>query len=80
VLHAASGVETTLTTLAALCCQAAGRPDHPVEYRPARPGEVGRNFARCDLARELLGYRPTVRIADGIPQLWEWFCAEVFRD
>jgi UDP-glucose 4-epimerase len=73
-------VETTITELAGLCRAAARRPDHPIEYRPARPGEVGRNFARCDLARELLGYRPTVRIADGIPQLWEWFCAEVFRD
>jgi UDP-glucose 4-epimerase len=80
VLHAASGVETTITELARLCRLAAGRPAHPVEYRPARPGEVGRNFARYDLARELLGYQPTVRIADGIPQLWEWFTAAVFLD
>ena len=80
VLHAASGVETTITELARLCRLAAGRPAHPVEYRPARPGEVGRNFARYDLARELLGYHPTVPIAEGIPQLWEWFTAEVFRD
>jgi UDP-glucose 4-epimerase len=79
VLHAASGVETTLTELADLCRRAAGLPGHPVEYRPARPGEVGRNFARYDLARELLGYRPTVRVSDGIPGLWEWFSAEVFR-
>jgi UDP-glucose 4-epimerase len=79
VLHAASGVETSLTTLAALCAQAAGRPGHPVEYRPARPGEVGRNFARYDLARSLLGYSPTVRIEDGLPDLWKWFTAEVFR-
>jgi UDP-glucose 4-epimerase len=78
VLHAASGVETTISALAELCRRAAGRPDHPVEYRPARPGEVGRNFARYDLARELLGYSPAVRIADGIPDLWKWYCAEVF--
>jgi UDP-glucose 4-epimerase len=80
VLHAASGVETTVTGLADLCRQAAGQPAHPVEYRPARPGEVGRNFARYDLARALLGYRPAVAIADSIPALWEWFAAEVFRD
>ena len=59
---------------------AAGRPGHPVEYRPARPGEVGRNFASYDLARRLLGYSPTVRIEDGIPLLWQWFKTEVFRD
>jgi UDP-glucose 4-epimerase len=78
VLHAASGVETTLTALASLCCQAAGRPGHPVEYQPARPGEVGRNFARYDLAHSLLGYSPTVRIEDGLPDLWKWFTSEVF--
>ncbi len=78
VLHAASGVETTVSELADRCRRAAGRPDHPVEYRPARPGEVGRNFARYDLARELLGYAPSVRIADGIPALWRWFATEVF--
>jgi UDP-glucose 4-epimerase len=80
VLHAASGVETPLTRLADLCRQAAGMPRHPVEYRPARPGEVGRNFASYDLARELLGYAPTVRIEDGIPRLWQWFKDEVFKD
>jgi UDP-glucose 4-epimerase len=80
VVHAASGVETPLTVLADLCRQAAGRPDHPIEYRPARPGEVGRNFAAYDLAHELLGYSPTVRREDGIPLLWQWFTDEVFTD
>jgi UDP-glucose 4-epimerase len=80
VLHAASGVETSLTELAGLCRQAAGKPDHPIEYKPMRPGEVGRNFASYDLARELLGYSPTVRREDGIPRLWQWFSDEVFRD
>ncbi len=80
VLHAASGVETSLTELADLCRQAAGKPDHPIEYKPTRPGEVGRNFASYDLARELLGYEPTVRREDGIPRLWKWFQDEVFRD
>jgi UDP-glucose 4-epimerase len=80
VLHAASGVETPLTRLADLCRNAAGQPDHPIEYRPARPGEVGRNFASYDRARELLGFSPTVRIEDGIPLLWQWFKDEIFRD
>jgi len=80
VLHAASGVETTAAALADLCRLAAGRPGHPVEYRPARPGEVGRNFASYELARRLLGYSPTVAIGDGIPRLWQWFETEVFRD
>lgn len=80
VLHAASGVETPLTVLASLCRQAAGLPDHPIEYRPARAGEVGRNFASYELARDLLGYSPTVTREAGIPALWQWFKDEVFRD
>jgi UDP-glucose 4-epimerase len=80
VLHAASGVETTVTELADLCRRAAGKPGHPIEYRPKRAGEVGRNFASYDLAHELLGYAPSVRREDGIPRLWQWFQAEVFRD
>jgi UDP-glucose 4-epimerase len=78
VLHAASGVETSITELADLCRSAAGVPDHPIEFRPKRAGEVGRNFASYDLAHELLGYTPTVKREDGIPRLWEWFQSHIF--
>jgi UDP-glucose 4-epimerase len=79
VLHIASGVETTVTELAGLCAAAAGAPDHPVEYRPARAGEVGRNFASYDLAREVLGYQPTISREAGLRGTWEWFQKFVFR-
>jgi nucleoside-diphosphate-sugar epimerase len=74
------------------CGRTRGRRDHPVVYRPARAGEVGRaggrgragevgrNFASCDLARRLLGYSPTVRIEDGVPLVWQWFADEIFRE
>lgn len=78
VLHIASGVETTVKELADLCRQAAGVPEHPVEYRPRRPGEVERNFATYDLARELLGYEPTIERAEGIRRTWDWFSEFVF--
>ncbi|WP_300608815.1 NAD-dependent epimerase/dehydratase family protein [Trebonia sp.] len=80
VLHAASGVETTVTELADLCRRAAGVPGHPIEYRPRRAGEVGRNFASYELANRLLGYAPTVTREVGIPRTWQWFAEEVFRD
>jgi UDP-glucose 4-epimerase len=79
VLHIASGVETTVTQLADLCRTAAGAPGHPVEYRPARVGDVGRNFASYDLAREVLGYQPTISREAGLQQTWEWFREFVFR-
>jgi UDP-glucose 4-epimerase len=78
VLHIASGVETTVRELADLCRAAAGAPDHPVEYRPARAGEVGRNFASYDLASKELGYAPSIAREEGIRRTWEWFTEAVF--
>jgi UDP-glucose 4-epimerase len=78
VLHIASGVETTVKDLAGLCRGAAGVPGHPVEYRPARAGEVGRNFASYDLARRVLGYAPSIGRDEGIRRTWQWFCESVF--
>jgi UDP-glucose 4-epimerase len=79
VLHIASGVETTVTELAGLCRVAAGKPDHPVEHRPRRPGEVERNFASYDLAQKVLGYAPSISREAGIPRTWQWFQDSVFR-
>jgi UDP-glucose 4-epimerase len=79
VLHIASGVETTVTELADLCRAAAGAPDHPLEYRPRRAGEVDRNFASYDLARKVLGYAPSISREAGIRSTWQWFQEAVFR-
>ncbi len=78
VLHIASGVETTVADLARLCAAAAGTPGHPIEFRPGRPGEVDRNFATYDLAKQVLGYEPTIAREDGIPSTWAWFAGHVF--
>jgi UDP-glucose 4-epimerase len=79
VLHIASGVETTVARLASLCADAAGKPGHPVEYRPKRAGEVDRNFATYDLAKEMVGYAPSIELEAGIRSTWQWFTEAVFR-
>lgn len=78
VFHLATGVETTVTGLAEACRRAAGRPDHPIEHRPRRAGEVDRNFASYDLAREVLDFRPQVALDDGLRRTWEWYQEHVF--
>ena len=80
VLHIASGIETTVRDLADLCRAAADVPDHPVKYLPRRVGEVDRNFATYDLARQVLGYAPSISREIGIRQTWDWFQKEVFCD
>ena len=78
VLHIASGVETTVAELARLCREAAGVPDHPVEYRARRAGEVNRNFATYDLAEQMLGYKPSIDRETGIRLTWQWYQEFVF--
>ena len=73
VVHLATGVETSVTELAVACRRVAGRPDHPIEYRAKRAGEVERNFATFDLAHELLGFTPSVSLEAGLAETWEWY-------
>jgi UDP-glucose 4-epimerase len=78
VAHLATGVETSIMELADQCRQAAGKPDHPIELLPRRPGEVERNFASFEYARTALGWTPTVDLADGLARTWDWYQRFVF--
>ena len=78
VAHLATGVETSVSGLADACRRVVGLPDHPIEYQPARPGEVDRNFATYDYAREILGFEPSVSLEDGLAQTWDWYKRFVF--
>jgi UDP-glucose 4-epimerase len=73
VVHLATGVETSVAQLAQTCREVVGRPDHPIEFRPRRAGEVERNFATYDLARELLGFQPSVALEEGLARTWKWY-------
>ncbi len=73
VLHLATDRETSVLQLAEILRQTAGRPDHPVDFQPGRPGEVLRNFANFELARQVLGFRPMVSLEEGLERTWQWF-------
>ena len=51
----------------------AGKPNHPIEFRPGRRGEVTRNFANFDKAKERLGFEPKWAVEDGLAATWEWY-------
>jgi UDP-glucuronate 4-epimerase len=44
-----------------------------IDRQPLQPGDVPATFADITKSRELLGYNPTTKIADGIPKFVEWF-------
>ncbi|MEJ7892708.1 MAG: NAD-dependent epimerase/dehydratase family protein [Solirubrobacteraceae bacterium] len=72
VVHLASERETSIEELARLILTAAGA-DVDVEHRPARRGEVERNFALARRAAEELGWRADVDLAEGMAETVEWF-------
>jgi UDP-glucose 4-epimerase len=76
VLHLASGVETTVGTLARMVCDAAGRAERPVRYEACRRGELERNFANFERARQILGFSPRVTLREGLRRTFEWFEAQ----
>jgi len=47
---------------------------HPIESRPgeAPPGDPRTTWADTRRARELLGFRPRVALADGLRRQWDW--------
>ena len=49
-----------------------GRTDHPIEFRDKRTGEVDRNFARYDYARQVLGFEPRYTLEQGLKEAWDW--------
>ena len=74
VLHLASEKETTINELARLILDLVGS-DVEIVHRDKRPGEVERNFARADRAREVLGWEPQLSLRDGMMNTIEWFRA-----
>ena len=47
-----------------------------IEYVPARPGDVLHSFADITLAREALGYFPTVDLEEGLQRTLGWMLNE----
>jgi UDP-glucose 4-epimerase len=68
----ATGTETTVNALARHVMQALGR-EVPLEYAPARPGELMRSCLNIDKAAEGLGWRPEVKFDEGLRALAQWF-------
>jgi UDP-glucuronate 4-epimerase len=44
-----------------------------IDRQPMQPGDVPTTYADISKSREMLGYNPTTKIADGIPKFVEWF-------
>jgi UDP-glucose 4-epimerase len=72
VFQLASGVETSVNDLVDRLTELAGR-EPEVRREPPRAGEILRNYSLVDKARGRLGYRPRVRLEDGLRDTYQWF-------
>jgi UDP-glucose 4-epimerase len=69
-----TGVETSVNTVAGSLQRAAGSTT-PIEYAPARAGELLRSALDTRKAHEVLGWSPSVSIDDGLAETFRWFAA-----
>lgn len=75
VYNLGESATTTLDELVHLLEQAIGKQAE-LQRLPEQPGDVRRTFADVTLAREALGYAPSVSIERGIPMFVDWFRRE----
>jgi UDP-glucose 4-epimerase len=72
VIHLASQKGTTINELAQLIIELASA-DVEVVHHDRRRGEVERNFARADRAKEVLGWEPELSLREGMQSTVDWF-------
>ena len=71
-VNIASDTETTINRLYDLISQAAEFDERP-EYAEAREGEIFQSRLDPSLAKEVLGWRPSVDIEEGIRRTIDWY-------
>lgn len=70
-----AGERTSLLDLLTMLGRVSGRAVR-YEHRPARVGDVRDSMASLERARTILGYRPVVRLEEGVRRTWDWFAAQ----
>lgn len=72
VMNVGNGRRTSLLELLSHICDACGVQVEP-EFAPTRAGDVRDSLADISQARKLLGYEPTVDLAEGLAITVEWY-------
>ena len=72
VYNIAFGAQTTLNQLFESIKEVAGSDLAP-KYGPERQGDVRHSLAEIAKAKELLGYRPSVSVREGLNITFEWY-------
>lgn len=71
VINVACGSATSLNQVWRMISSRLG-VDIPAEYKPQRQGDIKHSLASIEKACSLIGYRPTIPMAEGLEQTIEW--------
>lgn len=71
-LNLGQGREITINALADAIANVLGRPGVEIHHEDPRPGDVRRLCSDSTLARDTLGFRTTVSLAEGLRRLHAW--------
>ncbi|MEP6780802.1 MAG: UDP-glucose 4-epimerase, partial [Gemmatimonadaceae bacterium] len=69
-----TGIETSVNTLAKTLQRAAGATS-PIDYVPARAGELLRSALNTEKARDVLQWTPGFSLEAGLTKTFEFFAA-----
>jgi dTDP-glucose 4,6-dehydratase len=73
VVNLATGVDISVSDIAALVLDAVGNPAASVEYIDERPGQVDRHIGSTDKMERLTGWRARTSFADGLERTVAWY-------
>jgi len=76
VINIATGRETSVNDLVGKVLDVMGASDHPVVHVAPRPGDVRRHCGDITLAREMIGYEPSVIAEEHLKETVDWYLRE----
>src|SRR5581483_2396878 len=80
VINIANGESITVNQLLRTVQELTGRSDIRAKYEPPRAGDVRDSLADLTLAKNLLGYTPTVGLEAGLRKTIDWWKTSRFAD
>ena len=72
-INLGNGKAITITRLATMIRDVLGKPDAEIRYAERRPGDVLRLLSESSKARDLLNFKTTVSLRDGLVCLRDWY-------
>ena len=75
-INLGSGKEIQIRELASTIARVLGRPGTEIIHVESRPGDVLRLLADSSKARQLLQFKPTVALRDGLTRLRDWYSSQ----